>query len=150
MFAALMLTALTMGLEFAHTLEWPQKQQYPASLYVRLQESLYVWFGNLGGVVYVLAVIGTVMLAVLARREAGLRWWIGVAASLQLIALVSFLTVVYPVNLRLPINSSGSVPANWIALRDRWEVGHALGFALFAVSFVLLLLPLVRQRAHPL
>lgn len=36
--ANLVLTALIMGLEFAHVLEWPQKQGYPGALYVRLQE----------------------------------------------------------------------------------------------------------------
>ncbi|MBB5156499.1 DUF1772 domain-containing protein [Saccharopolyspora phatthalungensis] len=141
-FAALLLTALTMGLEFAHVLEWPQKQQYPGPLYVQLQESLYVWFGNLGGVLYVLAVVVTVVLAVLTRR-----WPIAVAAGAQVIALASFLTIVYPVNLRLPVGSGGSVPSDWMALRDRWELGHAVGFALFTISFVLLVITLQRREA---
>jgi hypothetical protein len=144
-FAAVLLTALTMGLEFAHVLEWPQKQHYSGSLYVRLQESLYIWFGNLGSVLYVAAVIVTVVLAVLVRRAGGLRWWISTAAALQVIALASFLTVILPVNQRLPVNSAGTVPADWTTLRDRWELGHTVGFLLFAVSFVLLLLTLTRR-----
>lgn len=143
--AALLLTALTMGLEFAHVLEWPQKQHYPGSLYVHLQESLYIWFGNLGGVLYVLAVVATVVLAILLRREPARRGWFATAAGLQVVAQVTFLTIVYPVNLRLPVDSAGTVPADWAALRDRWELGHAVGFALFTASFVLLLVPLVRQ-----
>ncbi|HKN95506.1 MAG TPA: hypothetical protein VJX10_00200 [Pseudonocardiaceae bacterium] len=143
LFAAVLLTALTMGLEFAHVLEWPQKQHYPGPLYVRLQESLYIWFGNVGGVLYVLAVIATVVLAVLARP----RGLLGVAAGLQVVGLASFLAVVYPVNQRLPVNSGGAVPADWAALRDRWELGHAIGFGLFAVSFVLLLAFLTRRRS---
>ena len=39
--AALLLTAWTMGLEFAHVLEWQPKSAYPGPLYVRLQEPLY-------------------------------------------------------------------------------------------------------------
>jgi hypothetical protein len=153
LFAAVLLTALTMGLEFAHVLEWPQKQHYTGTLYVRLQESLYIWFGNLGGVLYVLAVIATVVLAVLVRRDRGLRGVTAAAAALQVVGLVTFLTIVYPVNLRLPVDSAGAVPADWMALRDRWELGHAIGFVLFAISFVLLLVPLVRRAdvrtTHP-
>ncbi|HEY4459869.1 MAG TPA: hypothetical protein VGN81_36500 [Pseudonocardiaceae bacterium] len=139
--AALLLTALTMGLEFAHVLEWPQKQSYPGWLYIRLQESLYVWFGNLGGILYVLAVLSTVVLAILVRRTV-----VVVAAGSQVVALVTFLTIVYPVNLRLPVNSAGTVPADWTSLRDRWELGHAIGFVLFTASFVLLIGRLVRGR----
>ncbi|HEX3784445.1 MAG TPA: hypothetical protein VHX38_32700 [Pseudonocardiaceae bacterium] len=110
LFAAVLLTGLTMGLEFAHILEWPQKQHYPGPLYVRLQESLYIWFGNLGGVLYVLAVVATVALAVLARRDRRSRGVLGVAAGLQVVALAGFLTVIYPVNQRFPVNSGGAVP----------------------------------------
>jgi hypothetical protein len=142
---AVVLTALTMGLEFAHVLEWPQKQHYPGPLYVYLQESLYVWFGNLGGVVYVLAVATTVTGALLIRRDRERRWQVGAAALLQVVALASFLTVVYPVNLRLPVGSAGTVPADWTTLRDRWELGHTVGFALFTTSFVLLVLAATRE-----
>lgn len=144
-FAALLLTASTLGLEFAHVLEWPQKQQYSGPLYVRLQESLYVWFGTVGGIVYVLAIVATVALAVLLRRAAGHRWWIGIAAALQVVGLASFLIVIVPVNSRLPANGPGTAPADWTALRARWELGHTIGFVLFAASFVLLLLSLVRR-----
>lgn len=144
LFAAVVLTALTMGLEFAHVLEWPQKQHYSGPLYVRLQESLYVWFGNLGGVLYVLTVIATVVLALLMRRDPGSRGLVGAAAALQVVGLASFLAIVYPVNLRLPVDSGGAVPPDWTGLRNRWELGHAVGFVLFAASFVLLLIPLVR------
>lgn len=143
-FAALLLTALTMGLEFAHVLEWPQKQHYSGSLYVRLQESLYVWFGNLGGVLYVASVVVTVVLAVLVRHRAGTRVPVAVAAGAQVVALATFLAIIYPVNLRLPVRGGGTVPPDWTALRDRWEFGHTIGFVLFTASFVLLLVPLVR------
>jgi hypothetical protein len=136
---------LAMGLEFAHVLEWPQKQRYSGSLYVRLQESLYIWFGNLGGVLYVLAVAMTVVLAVLVRRQPGRRGAIGTAAALQVVGLITFLTIIRPVNLRLPVNSGGTVPADWAGLWDRWELGHTVGFVLFAAAFVLLLVPFMRQ-----
>lgn len=135
--AGVLLTALTMGLEFAHVLEWPVKQGYPGELWVRLQESLYVWFGTVGAVLYVLAVLTGVVLAVLVRRAP--TWW---AAGLQVAALASFLTVIYPVNQRLPVTSAepASVPADWESLRVRWELGHTIGFVLFLAAFVVLVL----------
>ena len=135
-FAAVVLTALTMGLEFAHVLEWPVKQGYSGELWVRLQESLYLWFGNLGAILYVLAVIVGVVLAFRVKRTS--MWW---AAGLQVAALASFLAVIYPVNLRLPLSSSDqvTVPPDWASLRVRWELGHTIGFVLFLSAFVLLL-----------
>jgi hypothetical protein len=141
---ALLTSALTMGLEFAHVLEWAPKATYSPALYTRLQESLYVWFGNVGGVVYVLAVLDTVALAVLTRHRPGFRVHTALAAGVQVVALATFLGMVYPVNFRFPVHGSGVPPADWSALRDRWELGHAIGFVLFLAAFVILLGALVR------
>ena len=45
-FAALILTALSLGLSFAHVLEMPAKLAYPPDLYLAVQNSLYVAFGR--------------------------------------------------------------------------------------------------------
>lgn len=135
-FVAVLATALTMGLEFSHVLEWPVKAAYPGDLYVRLQESLYVWFGTLGGALYVLAVLAGVVLAVLHRRNRRAFAVTGAAAGAQVASLATFFAVIYPVNLALPIGQ-GVVPANWEAMRFRWELGHTIGFVLFTTAFVL-------------
>jgi hypothetical protein len=142
-FAAVFLSALTMGLEFAHVLEWPRKQHYDPALYARLQESLYVWFGNLGGIVYVLAVATTVTLAVLMRREPPRRY-LTVAAAAEVTGLITFLTIVWPVNGRFPVGPDTVVPPDWASLRNRWETGHAVGFILFTVAFICLARALLR------
>ena len=46
---AVVLAALTMGLTFAHTLELPQKLGYDAVTWIRIQQSLYRYFGLVGG-----------------------------------------------------------------------------------------------------
>ncbi|MGH3630237.1 MAG: hypothetical protein ACRDRL_22695 [Sciscionella sp.] len=135
--AALLLSALTMGLEFAHVLEWPAKASYPAALYVRLQESLYVLFGNLGGPLYVAAILTTVVLAVLLRRDPRRRAPVIAAAVLEVLALGCFFALTYPVNLRLPVHGGGAVPPDLAGLRTRWELGHTLGFVLFTSTFLL-------------
>jgi hypothetical protein len=144
-FAALLLTAWTMGLEFAHLLEWPVKATYPGPLYVWLQESLYVWFGNVGSVIYVLAIVASVVVAVLSRTDRGARWLTGVAAGLEIVGLASFFAIIYPVNLRFPVYGTGAVPEDWAGLRVRWEFGHTLGFVLFTAAFALQVLCLLRR-----
>lgn len=148
-FAVLLLTAAAMALEFAHVLEWAPKASYPGTLYVRLQESLYVWFGDIGAVIYVLAVVATLALAILARHDRPARMPLAAAAGVEVIALIVFLTVVYPVNFQFPVHGTGAVPANWTALRDRWELGHAIGFVLFTAAFVLLLTTALRPGTAP-
>jgi hypothetical protein len=59
-----------------------------------------------------------------------------------------FLTVVLPVNSRFPVHGSGAVPAGWAGLRDRWEAGHAAGFVLFTVAFIMLALAALRPARH--
>src|SRR5579875_627791 len=144
LFTALLLTALTMGLEFAHVLEWGPKASFPGPLYVRLQESLYNWYGDIGSVIYVLAVVATVALAVLARRDRASCGLLVPAAVAEMAALIVFLTVVLPVNSRFPVHGSGAVPAGWQTLRDHWETGHAIGFALFTAAFILLAMTALR------
>jgi hypothetical protein len=66
--------------------------------------------------------------------------------AIEVAALVVFLAVVLPVNSRFPVHGPGAVPAGWRALRDRWEAGHAAGFVLFAVAFMLLLVLAMLRR----
>lgn len=145
----LLLTAWTMGLGLSHLLEWAPKAGYSGALYTRLQESLYRWFGDVGGVIYVLAVAATVASAVLLRRDGVVRRLVTAAAALEVVAMIVFFTVIYPVNFRFPVDGSGAVPPDWMALRDRWELGHAIGFVLFTIAFLLLLRAAWRRDRFP-
>lgn len=142
----LLFVALTLGLEFAHVLEWRPKTSYSGQLYVRLQESLYVWFGYLGSVIDILAILSTTVLAISLRRHRRVRWYTASAAGLEIFALIVFFAVIYPVNQRFPVHSSGTVPNDWTLLRDRWELGHTIGFVLFTISLLLLAAALVRPK----
>jgi hypothetical protein len=145
----LLLVALTMGLLFAHTLELGPKLGYPPELYLRLNTSLYAWFGPpLGAAIWTGAIIATGVLTALLRRAPG-RLLTGTAFALQLVAFVNYFTRVEPVNDRFRALVPGQVPEDFGALRAQWEYGHAMGFALFAVSFVLLVIALVRRAAQP-
>lgn len=142
----LLFVALTLGLEFAHVLEWGPKMSYSGQLYVRLQESLYVWFGYLGSVIDILAILSTAVLAISLRGYRRVRWYTASAAGLEMIALTVSFVVIYPVNQHFPVHSSGTVPTDWTSLRDRWELGHTIGFVLFTISLLLLATALVRPN----
>lgn len=112
-FIALFLSACTMGLEFAHVLEWGPKDGYSAALYTRLQESLYFWFGTIGAAIYILAIAITTLLAIRLRHDPVKRSPVRIAAGLEVLALASFLVIIYPVNQHFPVHGGGAVPAGW-------------------------------------
>lgn len=142
---SLLLVALTMGLEFAHTLELGPKLNYPPELYLRLNTSLYAWFGiapPVGGAIWLGAMVSTGMLLMLLRQRP-VRLFTGASLVLQLAAFANYFARVEPVNVRFRALTPGQVPPDFAALRTQWEYGHAVGFALFTVAFLLLLIALV-------
>jgi hypothetical protein len=143
---SLLLVALTMGQLYAHVLELGPKIQYPPQLYLRLNTSLYAWFGPpLGAAINTGAIVATAALAWLVRRHRRLRLLTGIAALLQVAQLVIYFARVEPVNVRFRALPLGQIPSDFTALRAQWEYGHALGFVLFATAFLLLVISLVLE-----
>lgn len=137
-FITLILVALFMGLEFAHTLELPAKMQYDGTLYIMIQNSLYRYFGapGPGAFITVGAVLGAVALTVLVRKRRPAFWW-ALAGTLCLaiaFPLVYFLRI-EPVNVVIEQVTARSVPTNWERLRDQWEYAHAMNFIFGLASF---------------
>lgn len=146
---ALLMVALTMGMLYAHVLELGPKMQYPPELYLRLNNSLYAWYGPpLGAAINTGAVIATGVLAWMVRRPRSVLLLTGTAFALQVAALVNYFARVEPVNDRFRALLPGQVPSDFIALRAQWEYGHALDFALYAVAFLLLVMSLMQLVAH--
>ncbi len=146
----LLLVALYMGQQYAHVLEIGPKLNYPPELYLRLQNSLYAWYGPpLGAAISVAALIATGALTWLMRRQRSARWLTGSALALQVAALAIYFARVEPVNVSFRALPPGQVPSDFIALRAQWDFGHALGFALFVVVFVLLVFSLMAPIAQP-
>jgi hypothetical protein len=134
-----LLVALTMGLLFAHVLELGPKMGYPPQLYLRLNNSLYAWFGPpLGAAIQTGALVATGALTWLVRRQLPAVLLTGGGCVLQVAALANYFARVEPVYVRFRALSPGQVPSDFMALRAQWEYGHALDFGLFAAAFVLL------------
>ncbi|MGV0029024.1 hypothetical protein [Phormidesmis priestleyi] len=156
----LILVALFMGLEFAHTLELPAKMQYDATLYVTIQNSPYQYFGapGLGAVVTVGAVLAARCFAdtrkgsrsQFSSKNADLRFgghwqvqfvWRARFTCARGIAfpLIYFLRI-EPVNVVMEQATARSVPTDWTRLRDQWEYAHASNFVFGLAGFIALVM----------
>lgn len=152
-FITLILVALFMGLEFAHTLELPAKMQYDGALYVTVQNSLYQYFGapNPGAWITVGAVFCAIALTVLVRKRRPTFWW-ALAGTLCLaiaFPLIYFLRI-EPVNIVIEQANAGAVPPNWQQLRNQWEYAHATNFAFGLAGFSAVVISvLIDMPRHP-
>jgi hypothetical protein len=150
---AITLLALTMGTSFAHVLECPAKLYYTGELYLRLQTSLYAYWGppSITGFVEPAAVLSVLSLVVICRRRpVVLRLTLGAAICLLLAFPVVFFWRVAPANATFfHATHTGILPSNWNAWRMRWETGHAIRFVLHFIAFVLLALSFTSERADP-
>ncbi|MEP7274488.1 MAG: DUF1772 domain-containing protein, partial [Acidobacteriota bacterium] len=88
-FLTLVLTALLMGMTFAHVLEFPAKMEYSAALYLSIHRTLYVAFGapNIGAFVEIGTVLATFVLAFLVRHRRRTFWSTVIAAACVTAAL---------------------------------------------------------------
>jgi hypothetical protein len=132
-FITIMLVSLLTGLAFAHVLERPAKMAYSGDLYVTLQRTLYVQWGppNVGGLLEPAAIVATLVLAFLMRRQRRAFWFtLFAAAALVLAFPVVFFWLVAPANEAFRGAPGDTIPANWAEMRDSWELGHTLRFAL--------------------
>ena len=135
----LVLVALFMGLEFAHTLELPAKMQYDGALYVTVQNSLYQYFGapGPGAFVTVGAVLCAIALTFLVRKHRPAFSWTLAGTLCLLIAfpLIYFLRI-EPVNTIIREATAALIPDNWQQLRNQWEYAHATNFICTLAGFV--------------
>ena len=148
--ATILLVALVQGLAFAHVLERPAKLMYDGRFYMTLQRTLYVHWGppNVGGILEPAAIIATAILAFLVRRDRPALWCTVAALVLLLAAFPgAFYYWVAPANEFFVNAMPGILPRTWMAMRDSWETGHAVRFALQFAALVLLVVPLAREAA---
>jgi hypothetical protein len=136
----LVLSALILGLTFAHVLELPQRLHYSAELWMRLTQpnALYRYFGLVGGPLEVAAVLSLAGLATAVRRRRSTGRFAIAAAAMHAAALGTWLAVVAPANVEIGHWTVRGIPSDWEYWRIRWESGHAASFALLLTGFCLL------------
>ena len=97
-FSALLLAALAMGMHFAHVLELAPKLQWDVPLYLPVQTSLYKWFGTIGPVLEIGALIVISILAYSLRGRGPVFTRTALSASMIELALITWALVVLPAN----------------------------------------------------
>jgi hypothetical protein len=152
-FVTLVLAALALGAPLAHVLEMPVRRTYDPALYVTVTHTLYRYFGIVGAMFEVGAVVAAVIWAAgLGRSRAAprsaRRWAVAGAACLAL-AHVLFWLLVYPVNQEFAAWTPAAVPPDWTRLRDQWEFTHAARAGLFLLGFCALLASMLGARCPP-
>ncbi|MBN9508867.1 MAG: DUF1772 domain-containing protein, partial [Alphaproteobacteria bacterium] len=137
--AATLATLLIFALAFAHVAELPGKLRLDGAQWLMVQQHLYIAFGPIGAIVELLAVL---LIWVLAWRtgwrQPGARRVIAAAVCVT-VGLVAWALIVAPMNARISAMQPDAPAATWTAVRDRWELGHAVHAALFGAALALLL-----------
>lgn len=139
--ATLLLVGLGLTLGGAHVLELAPRMEYDAELYKDVTSTLYRNYGVIGGPLQVLALVGAILLAWLARTRRGFGAIVTGATFLAL-SIVLWAMIVEPVNARwadaLHLPEPEAAEA-YVELRERWEYGHVAAFVAWLLGFVFLL-----------
>ncbi len=133
-FLSLLFVALTLGLTFAHVLEITGKLRLGPREWLAVQQNLYVAFGPVGGTCEVLAIAFT-WLTLWQRRGSSEACYTWVAAITASVGLIAWAVIVSPMNTVLSSWTTGTIPADWTRVRNRWEIGHASQAMLYAIAF---------------
>jgi ribose/xylose/arabinose/galactoside ABC-type transport system permease subunit len=141
----LFFAALALGPALAHLLELPNKINLSREDYLTVQQIYRGW--ALLGIVVAGALVSTLILTILARRERR-PFIFSLLAFLCIVGTqVVFWTYTYPAN--QATNNWTMLPENWAALRRQWEYSHAAGAGLNLVAFSALVLSVLMQvRFH--
>lgn len=147
-FITLILIALSLGMAFCHALELPAKIQYDGSLYVRIQNSLYVAFGppNIGAFIEIGTLLAAIVLTLIVRkRRPAFQLTLAGTICLLIAFPVIFFLFTSLANAFFRQATPESVPANWMQLRRLWEYSHAARFIFQLVGFSMILLSVLQE-----
>jgi hypothetical protein len=120
--------------------------RYDPRLYMQVTSTTYRYFGAVGGPIQVLALLSSIVLAWLARRDPSFRWVVAGSIALA-VSLALWFWRVQPVNTAwfaaLQAGPAEAVTA-YERLRPRWEYGHSAAFAAWLLGFCFLLVAAIR------
>ncbi|MEZ2226202.1 hypothetical protein [Microcoleus sp.] len=142
-FITLMLASFSLSLSMTHLLELPQRIQFDQQLWVRVTvvDNVYKLFGSVGAVFEITAIITAIVLAFLVRKRGSTFYWTLGGAIVLVLAFVSWIVFVAPMNAEFAKWLTNPIPADWTRYRDQWEYAHAvnafikiIGLSLLAIS----------------
>jgi energy-coupling factor transporter transmembrane protein EcfT len=127
-FITLMLASLSLSLPMTHLLELPQRMKFDQELWVKVTifANLYRLFGSVGAVFEITAILMAIVLVFLVRKRGLTFYWTLGGSLLLVLAFVSWIMFVAPMNAEFAQWLTNPVPVDWTRYRDQWEYGHAL------------------------
>ena len=109
------------------------------AVHVRAVQALAKVFGTVMPFWYALTFLLAFAVTFVAHTTRSTPWWLAFASTV-LFALISVYSVLLPV----PINNQvvrwqpDSLPANWLDLRRRWDLLHAIRVVFLVIALILL------------
>ncbi|HEU5245790.1 MAG TPA: anthrone oxygenase family protein [Candidatus Udaeobacter sp.] len=92
-------------------------------------------------------ILSMIVSASLVAQKNSLRFYLSVAACLLIvIALLITLLVEVPIDNQIRTWSAETLPANWMALRERWQIFHTARTLVSLASLASLILALLSSR----
>jgi Domain of unknown function (DUF1772) len=143
-FGGVFLLGLVTGVSFSHLLQRAPKATLPATEFLAVQQVLLRNYGTAMGWLEGAALVSTMALGIVTRREPVVPLLAIVASGCVLFMVVIWATWINPINQAVNSWTPQSIPPNWATLRDRWHLLHALRFGLSAVAFGALIGGLLR------
>jgi len=125
-----------------HLLELPQRMRFDQQLWVKVTvfENLYRLFGSVGAVFEITAILTAIGLAFLVRKRGSTFYWTLGGAILLVLAFVSWIMFVAPMNAEFAKWLTTPIPADWTRYRDQWEYAHAVNAFVKIMGLSLLLI----------
>lgn len=126
----------------AHLLELPRRMQFDQQLWVRVTvfENVYRYFGSVGAAFEIGSVGAAIVLAFLVRKRGTTFYWTLSGTIALVLALVSWIMFVAPMNAEFATWLANPVPPNWIRYRNQWEYAHAVNALIKIIGFSLLVI----------
>jgi hypothetical protein len=151
-FFTLMLTSFSLSLSMAHLLELPQRMQFDQQLWVKVTvfENVYKLFGSVGAVFEITAILTAIVLIFLVRRRGSTFYWTLGGAIFLVIALVSWIVFIAPMNAEFAKWSTNPIPLDWTRYRDQWEYSHAVNAIIKIIGLSLLTISVVVETPKKL
>jgi hypothetical protein len=123
-----MLASFSLSLSMTHLLELPQRMQFDQQLWVRVTvfENVYKLFGSVGAAFEITAILTAIVLVFLVRKRGSTFYWTLSGAIFLVLAFVSWIMFIAPMNVEFSKWLTNPVPADWTQYRDQWEYAHAI------------------------
>jgi hypothetical protein len=149
-FITIMLASLSLGLSMAHLLELPRRMQFDQQLWVRVTvfENVYRYFGSVGAAFEIGSVLAAIVLAFLVRKRGSTFYWTLGGAILLVLALVSWVIFVAPMNAEFATWLTNPVPPDWTRYRNQWEYAHAVNALLKMIGLSSLVISVLVETAE--